>query len=314
MSAAQILKSMKSAPVLEKSTYNRWSTHLLDALSLFDVDDYILTEKTELANRNIKPIPENIVSICKKDKNIRVAISQLVPDVVFHLVDPSYTSKQCWDNLQQYYRPNSTEDIDDLLQEFWNFTVEEEIDVDDFVQKLSEIKAKIALIDRNSAPSESSMKKRIVGHFIKCCGGFYMSTVISLRDMNISFQSTIASIRASQEVYRELHQAPVVALIQEPKNNPSTAKKVKSCAYCKRRGHLRESCFLWIDTPDGSKWAAKNPEKLAKVRKLQKKSFSQKGKGKATQTTSTEAENSNKTSLAGAWMMEEHALVTYISR
>ena len=87
MSAAGILKSMKGAPRLEKSTYNRWSTHFLDALSLFDVDDYILKDKTELNSRNTKSISEKDAIICKQDKNIRIAISQLVPDLVFHLVD-----------------------------------------------------------------------------------------------------------------------------------------------------------------------------------------------------------------------------------
>ncbi|KAI0995498.1 hypothetical protein K3495_g12680 [Podosphaera aphanis] len=44
MSAAEILKSMKGAPKLDKSTYNRWSTHLLDVLSLFELDDYVLSK------------------------------------------------------------------------------------------------------------------------------------------------------------------------------------------------------------------------------------------------------------------------------
>ena len=200
MSTAEILKSVKGAPKLDSASYNRWSTHFSDALSIFEVDDYLTIEKTELATRNTKNIPENHLKVHKQDRNIRIAISQLVPNIVFHLVNSSYTSKQCWDNLRQFYCPNSAEDVDDLLQEFWGLIVEDDIEVDDFVQKLADIRGKINLIDERSAPSESSMKKRILGHFIKCCGCFYMSTIISLRDSNISFQSAVSSIRASQSV------------------------------------------------------------------------------------------------------------------
>ncbi|VDB89757.1 Bgt-20575, partial [Blumeria graminis f. sp. tritici] len=45
----------------------------------------------------------------------------------------------------------------------------------------------------------------------------------------------------------------------------------KQCAYCKRSGRIREACFKWLNTPDGSKWAAKNPEKAARTRSLKKR-------------------------------------------
>lgn len=54
MSAAQIIKSMKAAPKLEKATYDRWSVHFIDTLSLFDIDDYVLMNKKQLATRDDK--------------------------------------------------------------------------------------------------------------------------------------------------------------------------------------------------------------------------------------------------------------------
>ncbi|KAI0993314.1 hypothetical protein K3495_g14870 [Podosphaera aphanis] len=176
MSAANILKSMKYT------------------LSLFEVEDYILEDKDQLVDSKSKAGPEDrkaaagssksieAFAFVKQDRNIRVAISQLVPDIAFHLVGPSYTAKQCWDNLKQFNCPNSDEDIDDLTQAFWGLQVEDDVDVDEFVQKLAEIRGRITLIDSSSTASDSSMKKRILTHFIKCCGGFYMSTVISLKD------------------------------------------------------------------------------------------------------------------------------------
>ncbi|KAI0995141.1 hypothetical protein K3495_g13040 [Podosphaera aphanis] len=305
MSAAEILKSMKGAPKLEKSTYNRWSTHFLDTLSLFEVDSYILESKSQL-NGHDKKVSEADLLVQKQDKHIRIAMSQLVPDIAFHLVNSSYSSKTCWDNLKQFYRPDAADDVDELLQEYWGLNFEDDIEVDESVQKLSEIRAKICLIDRNLAPSDTSMKKRILSHFIKCCGGFYMSTVISLRDPTITLQSAVASIRASQAVYRDLHPTPVVALV-DMGNNYSSAKsaEVKRCAHCERRGHLRESCFLWLDTADGSKWASKNPEKAAKARKLQAKIGDRKIKGKINANHVFDDDSTE----SDAWIMEEQVLM-----
>ncbi|KHJ31401.1 hypothetical protein EV44_g3499 [Erysiphe necator] len=258
---------MKGGPILDSTSYNRWCTHFSDVLSIFKLENYLTTEMIELKTRNTKDIPENHLIVHKQDKYIRIAISQLVSDVVFHLVNSSYTSEECWDNLRQFYRPNSAQDVDDLLLEFWSFVVEDDIEVDDFVQKLAEIRGRINLIDERSAPAESSMNKRILGHFIKCYGGFYMSTVASLRDSNVSFQSVVSSIRASHSIHEELHPTSVVALATKVRKSSSTPSpaNVKTCVHCGRRGHLPEGCFLWLDTPDGSRWEAKNP-KAAKKR------------------------------------------------
>ncbi|KAI1003371.1 hypothetical protein K3495_g4836 [Podosphaera aphanis] len=146
------------------------------------------------------------------------------------------------------------------------------------------------------------MKKRALSHFIKCCGGFYMSTVIPLKDPAITLHSAIGSIRASQSVYRELHPASFAAL--------TTTEKVR--AFCKGKKHVRENCFLWLDTPDGSKWAAKNPEKAAKTRALQKRLG--RGKGKRNKKPKDGSHKSDERLISdfegsegGVWIMEDHA-------
>ena len=135
-----------------------------------------------------------------------------------------------------------------------------------------------------------------------------MSTVISLKDPSISFQAAVTSIRSSQEVYRELHPPSLVALTL---GNSSSPNKLKVCAFCNKKNHVRENCFLWLDTPDGSKWAAKNPDKVAKTRALQKRLSNGKNKkknkdlphkkGQKTETESDEKQH-------GVWVMEEFAL------
>lgn len=274
MSSAQILKSMRHAPILSKSTYNRWSSLFSDVLSLYDLQHYILEEVPDLKVEDSRTTSA-ARDIQKVDMHIRIAMSQLVPDIAFHLVHSTYTSKECWDNLREFYCPNPSGDLDDLLEEFWGVSIEDDDEVDEFVQKLSEIRNKISLLSANSRPTDSSMKKRLLSHFSRCCGGFYMSVSIPLRSPEVSFTAAVTSIRAAQSVYQELHPTSVVALLKNEEENgstksPDTSEK-KQCAYCKRSGHIREACFKWLNTPDGSKWAAKNPEKAARTRSLQKR-------------------------------------------
>ncbi|KAI1003360.1 hypothetical protein K3495_g4843 [Podosphaera aphanis] len=58
MSGAEILKSMKCASKLDKSTYNRWSAHFLDALSLFEIGDYVLEDK--ILHEKVTTDPEDL--------------------------------------------------------------------------------------------------------------------------------------------------------------------------------------------------------------------------------------------------------------
>lgn len=133
------------------------------------------------------------------------------------------------------------EDVDELLQQFWGLIPEQNISVDDLVQQLSEIWDKIFLINNNETPSESSMKNQILSHFFKCCGSFYMSTVITLKDPNVPFLSAVASLHESQAVYQDLYPSGLVNMIDSsPK---SASNRVKYCAHCKRRGHTRETLF-----------------------------------------------------------------------
>lgn len=80
----------------------------------------------------------------------------------------------------EFYCPDYKEDVDHLIQGFLGLTVEDDVDIDEFLQKLAEIRAKVSLVDSESAPSEKSMKKRVLSHFTKYCGWFSMSTIISL--------------------------------------------------------------------------------------------------------------------------------------
>ncbi|POS82163.1 hypothetical protein EPUL_006860, partial [Erysiphe pulchra] len=60
------------------------------------------------------------------------------------------------------------------------------------------------------------------------------------------------------------HEAvPIKFVKEEPRRE--VPRKNKSCVYLKGTNHVRESCFKWTETPDGSKWTAMNPSKVAIV-------------------------------------------------
>lgn len=66
----------------------------------------------------------------QQDKIIQVSLSQFVLDAIFHWVYRNYTAREYWKNLQEYYCPDPTGDLDDVIQGFWSFTVEDDIDID----------------------------------------------------------------------------------------------------------------------------------------------------------------------------------------
>lgn len=65
----------------------------------------------------------------QQDKKIQVTLSQLVHDAVFNSVNRNYTFRECWKNSLGFYFPESTGALDDLIQNFWGFTLENDIDI-----------------------------------------------------------------------------------------------------------------------------------------------------------------------------------------
>lgn len=66
--------------------------------------------------------------------------------------------------------------------------------------------------------------------------------------------------------------------------------------------------FLWIETPEGLKWASKNPEKARRIKKLKQKISRRSGKFTNPKTEkSAEGEFTNKTEddNNGVWIFED---------
>lgn len=95
---------------------------------VFDSEDHILDSKIEHKSCGFESTLMDDIPTHKHDRNIRVAISELIPEMESQLVDPSYTTEQCYNNLQQ-------------LQELWSLVARDDLDMDEPVQKLAKIRS-----------------------------------------------------------------------------------------------------------------------------------------------------------------------------
>ncbi|KAI0992523.1 hypothetical protein K3495_g15662, partial [Podosphaera aphanis] len=320
MSTYEILRSLKHAPRLDRSSFVRWSTIFLQVLKNLHREKYILGNLPELsfysqsesASSKVKSSDDQTASARDEDGNIKAAFFQLVPEEAYYLIEDKNTSKEMWDSLQEYFRPQCHASVDSLLEDFWSFSMEEGTDIDKFSQELIKRQSKIAAVDRSLRPTDMIMKSRLLNHFDNYRDGYYSGAVTVLRnDLSASFSYTVDSLRNTQSNYIRQHPNQVISLAtgNGGKGSSQTPKK-KTCAYCHWSGHVREACFKWLDTPDGSKWAAKNPEKAAKTRKL-KEMLGKKGKGNGKNANSKDVspdDNPKHSSTDGLWMVEQYAL------
>ncbi|KAF5177713.1 hypothetical protein FRX31_032700 [Thalictrum thalictroides] len=304
MSTSEIISSMKNAPKLSRPTFKRWSKLFELCLTGLGSEKFILEDVSELSKNSLKSqgSTEDSKSLesrklsNKCDSMVKAAILQLVPEEIFYLIEDKLTAKNMWDTLLHHYQPCCAADINSLLQDFWTFTMDEETDIDEIVFELNRRQSAIASLDPSQRPSDSAKKNRLLGHFDNYSSGYYSGAVTVLRlDETVQFDAAVTSLRASQDSYKQTHLSNHINLAQESKSGQPPKKK--KCAYCHRSNHIRETCFLWIDTPDGSKWAAKNPEKAAKVRKLKEKYGNPLKENKSSSPDNCEQD--------GAWVIED---------
>ena len=266
MSTADILKGVKSAPVLSKSSYARWSKLFRMCLFGLSLDQYILENVPELSD-DCEPKPakafQKVVKI--NDNNVKAALLQLVPEEVYFIIEGKYTARQMWVTLKSYYQPQGDGVVDTLLEEFWSFSMTEEADVDEYANELTQRQSQIASLDPAKRPSDTTKKSRLLRHFESTSNGYYGGVVAYLKlNPTITFSQSVNTLREAQSGLNRRHEAATVAHVKQiERDGPHRSRR--TCAYCNGTNHVRESCFDWIETPDGTKWASKNPSKAAKT-------------------------------------------------
>lgn len=268
MSTSKILKGVKSAPELNKNTYTKWSKLFEMCLFGLNVQKYIEGVIPEL-NMKLTPMQNEAdhTAALITDNNIKAAILQLVPDEVYHIIESYPTSRDMWIGIKTYFQPQSSAAVDALLEDFWGFSMSEGTDVDEYANGLTRLQSQIASLDASKRPSSLTKKNRLLKHFETEANGFYGGTVSFLKlNHTVNFAETVNVMRESQRNYLKQNEMAIANLAKVGNNSPDENKK--SCAYCGRKNHIRDSCFEWLDTVEGSKWAAKNPSKASKAMKL----------------------------------------------
>lgn len=77
------------------------------------------------------------------------------------------------------------------------------------------------------------------------------------------------------------------------------------------KGTYGNHVFFWLETPDGTKWAAKNPKKATKTLKLKEKLSCKKNTAKKAPTNDSSHTTRNIDNIQhGAWVMEDHAFIS----
>ncbi|KAI0999297.1 hypothetical protein K3495_g8899 [Podosphaera aphanis] len=261
--------------MLEKPSFIRWRFLVEQVFRNLHIENYIFTVLPELRIATaVDVIDTKNILIKDQDSNIKAALATLVPEEIFYLIHGKETSKEMWDALNQCYEHVSQDSVVTLLQDFWSFPMEDGSDVDKIAEQLIIQKTKISSIDIAQGPTENLMKSRLLGHFDKCCNG--------------------------QASYDNRYYSDVVSYVNE--STDFSSWKGKTCAFCKHLNHTRETCFAWLDTPDGTKWAAKNPPKADVALRLKEKY------GKKSRSPTKSANPDNESSDEGAWIVEEQAL------
>ncbi|KAI0994738.1 hypothetical protein K3495_g13443 [Podosphaera aphanis] len=139
MSTYEIFRSLKHAPRLNRSSFVRWSAIFLQVLKNLHREKYILENLPELsfysqnesASSKVKSSDDQTASARDEDGNIKAKFFQLVPEEAYYLNDDKNTSKEMWDSLQEYFRPQCHASLDSL-EDFWSFSIEEGTDIDKF--------------------------------------------------------------------------------------------------------------------------------------------------------------------------------------
>lgn len=311
MTFNQIIKSVRSLPTLDKSTYTRWASLFRMILVQFNAESVICNPFEAVVDT--KKGENKYVDLDEIDCSVRFALLSAVPDDTYHLVENKLTSREMWVALEDYFKPGCEVTSTSLLKDFFRFTMPDGTSVDQFSEELTKRQRRIAAADPSFFPSDTHMWDYLLDHFDYCSNGQFSGSVTSLRrDKSCTFSQAVNSLRSTEATIKSRQSGPSAAFLSTPAKLQSipdpisssssySPNKDKTCAHCHRKGHTRDTCFLWISTPDGTKWAAKHPEKAAIVRSMFQK-FGNKGSSKDKKGKSIK--------LDGAWMMEEHILTS----
>ena len=108
MSTADNLKGIKNAPILGKSTYNRWSRLFSICLYWLNLEKFISDELPELCDENEPKSSKTLQKSAKTSgNNVRAALLQVVPEELYNILESLPTALLMWILLKTDYQPKA---------------------------------------------------------------------------------------------------------------------------------------------------------------------------------------------------------------
>lgn len=198
-----------------------------------------------------------------------------------------------WWALKQVYEPIGTAQLAALLAAFHGYSQRPGHRVDKVASDLTTLQSDIRVINAGEAPTDTAKLITLTEMLLKS-NPRYESTVLVLRQkVGITFEEAVLMLKQAEE--RILGTDNAAGAIEtslftrgtsndwgrnsalrklfpkskdRPKSNPRNWKPRgnptrgnKECWHCGSQTHIRTSCPDWLRTPEGTKWAAKNPSK-----------------------------------------------------
>ena len=110
-STNDILKAFRAAPKLCKETFPRWTNFILLVLQNFGLEHLVNQELPEL----LAPLPgpqetkehSETINNINNDRSFRVALTSIIPQEYYHLIEHKKTARMMWDEQQDYFKPKT---------------------------------------------------------------------------------------------------------------------------------------------------------------------------------------------------------------
>ena len=219
MAFNQIIKSVRSLPTLDKSTYTRWASLFRMILVQFNAESVICDPSEAVADT--KKGENKDVDLDEIDHCVRFALLSAVPDDTYHLVENKNTSREMWIALEDFFKPECEVTPTSLLKDFFRFTMPDGTSVDQFSEELTKRQRRIAAADPSFFPSDTHMRDYLLDYFDFCSNGQFSGSVTSLRrDKSCTFSQAVNSLRSTETTINSRQSGPsAVFLTSSTKQN-----------------------------------------------------------------------------------------------
>jgi hypothetical protein len=211
------------------------------------------------------------------------------------------TAYEQWQLLKSIYEPTGPAQLAALLAAFHGYALRPGVQVDKVASDLTTIQADIRLIELAEAPTDNAKLVTLTELLLRSNNRYestilmirsidnigYGQAVLMLKQAEERIQATSGAGRTT-EIAMSTRERALFAL-DKPKFKPSGRGRDaglrggfgrragagagdsrakgrptggnRECWHCGSQTHIRTACPSWLNTPEGTKWAAKNPSK-----------------------------------------------------